>query len=63
MSTHSDRQAAQLQRIAEQDIGAAQTDQDPKNKELICSPWMGLHYRTEEGQSLDSAACRLLAPS
>lgn len=49
MSTHCDRPAAQLQRIPEQDTGAAQTGQDPESEELICSPWIGLHYRTEEG--------------
>lgn len=49
MSAHIDRPAAQLEGTLDQDSGAGQAGQDPDNKELTCSPWIGLLYRTEQG--------------
>ena len=49
MSTNVDRPAAQLEGKLNQDTGAGQAGQDPDNKELTCSPWLGLHYQTEQG--------------
>lgn len=49
MSTNTDRHTAQLQGIQKPDTGAGRTEQDPDHEELTCSPWIGLHYRTEAG--------------
>jgi hypothetical protein len=47
MSANIERPTAQVQELEKPDPGAARAEQDPK--ELMCSPWLGLHYRTEEG--------------
>ncbi|MBT2548837.1 hypothetical protein [Arthrobacter sp. ISL-65] len=47
MSTNIDRSTAQPQELEKPDPGAGRAEQDPE--ELMCSPWIGLHYRTEEG--------------
>ena len=49
MSTNIDRPTAQLQELEKPDPGAGQGEQDPDHEELMRSPWVGRHYRTEGG--------------
>jgi len=49
MSTNVDCPAAQLEITLNQETGAGQAGQDPDGKQLTCSPWLGLHYRAEQG--------------
>jgi len=44
MSTDTDQRTAKPPRVEGLDTGAAPTEQDHDHGELICSPWMGLHY-------------------
>jgi hypothetical protein len=49
MSANTGRQTASPPEMQKPDSGAEQTGQAPDYEELICSPWIGLHYRTVEG--------------
>lgn len=49
MSTKTNSQKTQLPGIQKPDGAAEPTGQDLDYEALTCSPWIGLHYRTEEG--------------